>query len=236
MAASSTPTEPVVAIVVAAGSGVRLGAGTPKALREIAGVPLIARSVARLAEGGCTDAVVVIAPELEPQFTAALADAPIGVRFVAGGEKRQDSVRHGLEAIEADPALAASAVVLIHDAARAFVPPEVVRRVIDAVRSGSVAVIPVIAVVDTIRQLNQVGSAVVDRSELRAVQTPQGFDRQTIVDAHRLVAEHGVDVTDDAAACEFAGATVDLVEGSRESLKVTEPLDLVLAEALARRP
>ncbi len=229
---TASSAEPVVAIVVAAGSGTRLGGDVPKALRQVGGVPLVSRSVAQLAAGGCTYAFVVIAPELRPDFEAVLSDADVPVTLVAGGTERQDSVRRGLAALEDAPDLAGARVVLIHDAARALVPAAVVARVIAAVQAGADAVIPVIPVIDTVRQINQVGSSVIDRATLRAVQTPQGFDRATVVEAHRLIADHGVDVTDDAAACEFAGSTVTLVEGSRDSLKITEPVDLVLAEAI----
>ncbi len=221
--------------MVAAGSGTRLGGESPKALREVGGVSLVARSVALLAEGGCTDAIVVVSDGTQDAFGAALAWSPIPVRLVPGGAARQDSVRLGLDAVAADPRLGACGVVLVHDAARALVPPAVVERVVAAVRGGAAAVIPVIAVVDTIRQLTDAGSCVVDRATLRAVQTPQGFDRAALADAHALIARDRVDVTDDAAACEYAGHPVTLVEGSRESLKVTEPLDLVLAEAIAGR-
>ena len=228
------PSEPVVTVVVAAGSGTRLGGETPKALREIAGRPLVLRSIERLAAGGCTHAVVVVPADAASEFQAGLRDAPIPCTFVSGGAVRQDSVRFGLDAVAADPALAGCRVVLIHDAARALVPAEVVGRVIGAVRAGAVAVIPVVPVIDTIRQVTGSGSRVVDRSDLRAVQTPQGFDLRTISDAHALLVREGLEVTDDAAACEHAGHSVVLVEGSRESLKVTEPLDLVFAEAIAR--
>ncbi len=229
------PVEPVVAVVVAAGSGTRLGGGPPKALRRVAGRSLVARSVGQLAAGGCTAAVVVVAAGTEDAFAADLADAPIPCLFALGGAERQDSVRHGLDAVRAAPALADCRIVLVHDAARAFVPDEVVARVIDTVRGGAVAVVPVVPVVDTVRAVDGAGSAVVDRSALRAVQTPQGFDRATLVAAHAQVAADGVVVTDDAAACEHAGRAVTLVAGSRRSLKVTEPLDLVFAEALARQ-
>lgn len=221
--------------MVAAGSGTRLGGESPKALREVGGVPLVVRSVDLLAEGGCTDAVVVVADGTQDAFAAALASARIPWRLVLGGEVRQDSVRLGLDAVAADPHLAASRVVLVHDAARALVPPAVVARVIAAVRAGASAVIPVIPVIDTIRAVDDQGSCVVDRSNLRAVQTPQGFDRRTLTDAHARVHADGVEVTDDAAVCEYVGAHVVLVEGARESMKVTEPLDLVLAEAIAGR-
>ena len=222
--------EPVAALVVAAGSGSRLGGDVPKALRTVGGVPLVARSVRRMAEGGCHEAVVVIASGLEEEFARALADAPIPVRLAVGGAERPDSVAAGLAVLgEREPV---ARIVLVHDAARALVPAEVVASVIEAVRRGAVAVVPVVPVVDSLRQLTHAGSVVADRTLFRAVQTPQGFDRSVLVVAHEAVREFGVAVTDDAAACEFLGHEVVLVAGSRDSFKVTEPLDLALAEAL----
>ncbi len=228
-------TEPVVAIVVAAGSGSRLGGDVPKALRTVAGIPLVTRSVAQLAAGGCTHAVVVVGDGLTDAFAAALADAPVPVTFVAGGAERQDSVLNGLTALAGVRELADAAIVLVHDAARALVPADVVARVVSAVREGAPAVVPVVDVVDSIREVTDVGSVVVDRRQLRAVQTPQGFDRDVLIEAHQLVRENRVSVTDDAAACEFAGYDAVLVEGSVEALKITGPLDLVLAEAIVEQ-
>lgn len=227
--------EPVAAIVVAAGSGVRLGQGVPKALRVVAGEPLVSRSVRQLAAGGCTVAVVVVAAGLEPDFERVLADAPIPVRLVPGGAERQDSVRAGVDALDSLPEAAGVRIVLVHDAARAFVPGEAVARVVDAVRSGADAVVPVVGVVDTIRAIEGTGSALVDRSTLRAVQTPQGFSREALSAAHDLLARDRHKVTDDASACEYAGYEVVLVAGAREALKITEPFDLAIAEALAAR-
>lgn len=229
---------PVVAIVVAAGSGSRLGAEVPKALVEVAGVPLLARAVAQLAAGG-VDEVVVVAPVAGREaFVDALASAPVPVPvlWADGGAERQDSVGNGLALLPDLPEADADAqVVLVHDAARAFVPADVVARVVDAVRAGADAVVPVVPVSDSIRELVAEGSAVVDRATLRAVQTPQGFRRGVIEHAHAALAESKLAVTDDAAAAEFIGRTVVLVEGSRDAFKVTEPLDLVLAEAIVAR-
>jgi 2-C-methyl-D-erythritol 4-phosphate cytidylyltransferase len=178
--------------------------------------------------------VIVIAPGLDDAFAEVIAGSPIPVRCIHGGAQRQDSVLNGLAAIAADPDLAAARYVLVHDAARALIPGDVVRRVIEALVDGAVAAIPVVPVVDTIRELTATGSATVDRSRLRAVQTPQGFVRDVLERAHRLVTEQGLKVTDDAAAVEALGYPVVLVHGDREALKVTEALDLLFAEAIVR--
>jgi 2-C-methyl-D-erythritol 4-phosphate cytidylyltransferase len=226
--------EPVVAIVVAAGSGSRLGGDTPKALRQLAGRPLAAHSLGALASGGVDRAVLVVAEGMLGAFEAVAADAPVPTVCVVGGAERQDSVQRGLDAIAGDPVLAQSRFVLVHDAARALVPPEVVARVIAALRAGAVGCIPVVPVVDTVRRVEDGGSRVVDRSQLVGVQTPQGFVREVLVWGHRKVREGGLAVTDDAAAIETLGERVTLVTGSREALKVTEPLDLILADAILR--
>ncbi len=226
--------EPVVALVVAAGSGSRLGGDVPKALRELRGRPLVSHSIDGLAAGGVDRVVIVIAPGLDDAFADVVAGSPIPARCVHGGDERQDSVRIGLAAIAADPELATARYVLVHDAARALVPGDLVRRVIGALRDGAVAAIPVLPVVDTIREVTGTGSATVDRNRFRVVQTPQGFDRDVLERAHRLVADDGLQVTDDAAAVEALGHPVALVAGDREALKVTEPLDLLFAEAIVR--
>ena len=226
--------EPVVALVVAAGSGSRLGGDVPKALRHLSGRPLVSHSLSGLAAGGVDRAVIVIAPGLDDQFAGVVAASPIPTTCVHGGSERQDSVLNGLAAIAADPQLSQARFVLVHDAARALVPGGVVRRVIEALVNGAVGAIPVVPVVDTIREVTDTGSTTVDRSRLRAVQTPQGFDRDVLERAHRLVAAQGLQVTDDAGAVEALGYPVILVAGDREALKVTEPLDLLFAAAIVR--
>ena len=224
--------EPVVAIVVAAGSGSRLGAAVPKALVPVAGVTLLRRSLTQLAAGGVQQAVVVVPAETAELFDADLLDAPLPVQRVVGGAQRQDSVAAGL-AVLPDVIADAEALVLIHDAARAFVPSDVVARVIDAVRSGADAAIPVVPVAVTIREVDEAGSHVIDRTRLRGVQTPQGFRRSIIEAAHAVLSDTGTPVTDDAAAVEYTGHEVTLVAGDRLAFKVTEPLDVALAVAVA---
>lgn len=230
------PHGPVVAVVVAAGAGLRLGAGPPKALRDIAGRSLVRRSLDALSAGGVERAVVVIPEADRAAFETALADSPIPASHVFGGERRQDSVRAGLAAIAGDPNFVGSEFVLVHDAARPAVPAEVVARIITALREGAVGCVPVVPVVDSVRRMNDDGtSVVVDRGPLRAVQTPQGFRRDVLVRALDVANDTGLEVSDDATAIEAIGEAVVLVEGSREALKVTEPADLAMVEAIIRR-
>lgn len=227
--------EPVVAVVVAAGSGVRLGGTTPKALRAIAGRPLVSLGLEALAAGGVDRAVVVIARGAESAFETALADAPIPTAYVTGGVRRQDSVRAGLRAIAGDPEAAGCRFVLVHDAARPLVPAAVVARVIEALRSGAGAVVPAVPVVDSMRSVDAAGvSRTVDRSVLRSVQTPQGFPIAVLDEALRRAADDGRDVTDDATAAEAIGVPVVVVDGSADALKITGPADLAVAEAILR--
>lgn len=196
-------------------------------------------AIRALAAGGVSAAVVVVSPGTRGDFDRVLVDSPLPVSTVPGGAERQDSVLAGLDAL-ADRGHLADSVVLVHDGARPFVPAEVVRGVISAVREGAPAVIPVVRVVDTVRRLNDGDSGdgdstVVDRAALRAVQTPQGFVLGTLRRAHREAAAAGHVVTDDAAVCELAGLPVTLVAGDRASFKITEPLDLVVAEALMKK-
>ncbi|NLE98205.1 MAG: 2-C-methyl-D-erythritol 4-phosphate cytidylyltransferase [Propionibacterium sp.] len=224
----SNKTAPVAAIVVAAGSGSRLGYPIPKALVEVAGVPLVRRAVDSLVEGGVSR-VVVVAPDGHLELCASLlADVAVPVDVVVGGAERQDSVRLGLAAVaEAD-------VVLVHDAARPLVPAHVVADVVERVRGGARAVVPVLPVVDSIRAAAGEGSRVVDRAGLRAVQTPQGFDGALLRDAHAHALAAELVVTDDASACEALGEPVTFVTGHREALKITDPFDLLVAEAILR--
>lgn len=219
----------VAALVPAAGKGERLGPGAPKAIREIAGTPMLVHAVKALAASPVVDVVVVAAPSdyredvgslLQPQEFSA------EVFVVAGGESRSESVARALIALPDDVD-----VVLVHDAARPLVPPEVITNVVAAVRDGHAAVVPVVPLVDTIRTVSSDASlgATVSRDSLRAVQTPQGFTRDVLQRAH---AEVDAPVTDDAGMVERLGIAVHAVDGHEDAFKVTRPLDVVLAEAL----
>jgi 2-C-methyl-D-erythritol 4-phosphate cytidylyltransferase len=216
----------VGAVVPAAGAGTRLGPGLPKALRLVAGEPLLVHAVRRLREAPSVGPVVVAAPAERVREVGAML-APFDATVVAGGEERQDSVARALAALPADVD-----AVLVHDAARAFVPVQVVEAVVAALKAGAPAVVPVLAVADTVKRVaGEVVVETVDRRELRAVQTPQGFARTVLEQAHGSGA---APVTDDAAMVEVLGVKVTTVPGSPAAFKVTTPFDLLVAEALLR--
>ncbi len=225
-----TPVEPrpVVAIVPAAGSGERLGAGIPKAMALLAGEPILAHAVRAMVAEPRVGLVVLAAPEgLEDVMAEAAAVVSGGVPVVAvtGGATRAESVSLALAVVPDG-----FGVALVHDAARCLVPVEVVAAVIDAVLAGADAVVPGAAVVDTIRELTaDGGSRTIDRSVLRAVQTPQGFVPDVLRRAH---ATGDPGATDDAGMVEALGLPVTLVPGHARAFKVTTAQDLLLAEAI----
>ncbi|MCW2524887.1 MAG: ispD [Frankiales bacterium] len=221
----------VAVIVVAAGSGLRLGAAAPKAYVEVGGRSILEWAVRAMSAHVAVTEIVIVTPQPQLEQTAA-ADWASGCAVVAGGVERHDSVRAGLSALSPN-----AHHVLVHDAARPFVPSEVLERVIDALLAGAPAVIPALAVTDTVKRVQLRGSATVvsetlPRQDLVAVQTPQGFTRAALESAHRTRSQS---VTDDASLIEQAGGEVVVVLGSPDSFKITTPHDLVLAEALSRR-
>ncbi|MFE5289520.1 2-C-methyl-D-erythritol 4-phosphate cytidylyltransferase [Nocardia sp. NPDC056611] len=218
----------VVALVPAAGMGVRLGENKPKAFVHVGGSPMLTLAVQGLIDSGSVDDVVVMVPaELVAQTRALLPDSDVPVHVVAGGAERTDSVRAGLAAAPD------ATLVLVHDAARALTPPALITRVVDALRAGARAVVPALPVADTIKSVDASGAVTgtPDRSELRAVQTPQGFDAELLRSAYAV----GTQATDDAGLVEMLGATVETVLGDALAFKITSPLDLVLANTLAAR-
>jgi 2-C-methyl-D-erythritol 4-phosphate cytidylyltransferase len=224
----SVPPRPVAAIVPAAGSGERLGAGVPKAMALLGGEPVLAHAVRGLVAEPRVGLVVLACPDgLEASMAAVAAEVAGGVPVVAvtGGATRAGSVRRALDVVPET-----FAVVLVHDAARCLVPMEVVAAVVDAVLDGASAVVPGLPVVDTIRAVDADGrSRTLDRATLRAVQTPQGFPAAVLRRAHGA-GDPGA--TDDAGMVEALGLPVTLVPGHPRAFKVTTPLDLLLAEAL----
>ncbi len=216
-------------VVPAAGLGTRLGPGAPKALRHLAGEPLLVHAVRRLRDCPSVGPVVIAAPPAELAAVRALLTG-YDVLVVAGGRERQDSVAAGLAALPAEVDL-----VLVHDAARALVPVAVVEAVVCALRAGAEAVVPVLPVPDTVKQVDAHDRVVatLDRRVLRLVQTPQGFRRDVLEAAHAAATTSGdLPATDDAGLVERLGRPVLTVPGAEEAFKVTRPLDLLLAETV----
>jgi len=221
--------ERTAAILVAAGRGLRAGAGGPKQYREIGGQTVIFRAM----EAFCRHPdVFAVQPVVNPDDAAIFNEAVAGLRYqppTNGGATRQASVHAGLEALAAEK----PDIVLIHDAARPFVTPAVISRAIDAAgRTG--AAVPAIPVTDTIKQVDDTGNveATPERASLRIAQTPQAFRFDVILDAHRRAARDGrTDFTDDAALAEWAGLTVATFEGDPANMKLTTPEDFIREEA-----
>ncbi|MDZ4044689.1 MAG: 2-C-methyl-D-erythritol 4-phosphate cytidylyltransferase [Rhodoglobus sp.] len=214
-------THSVAIIIVAAGSGTRLGASAPKAFVDVSGTPILEHAVLGAAGLG---QLVIVAPRSHLSHAQDIVDrANLDATVVAGGDSRQASVAAGLSVLE--PGIR---TVLVHDAARAFTPREQFERVIDAVESTGAGVIPALPVSDTIKRVD--GSAVlatVDRSELVQVQTPQGFPRAELDHAYSVAA---AEYTDDAALFAFDGGAVTTVLGDARAFKITTPADLRRAE------
>jgi 2-C-methyl-D-erythritol 4-phosphate cytidylyltransferase/2-C-methyl-D-erythritol 2,4-cyclodiphosphate synthase len=226
----------VVAIVAAGGRGARLGAGMPKQLLTIGGESILRRSVRLLAQHERIDEVVVVLP---PELAAAAPpdlDMPgVPLTIVAGGARRQDSVRLGFDAVRGR-----ADIVVIHDAARPFASADLVSRTIDAaVASG--AALAALAASDTVKLTRPAaadGAVIVERTVARErvylAQTPQAFRADLLAAA--LERGRGEDVaTDEAALAEAAGIPVQIVEGETTNLKITTMTDLKAAEAIARR-
>jgi len=203
------------AIIAGAGMGHRLGAEIPKALIQIQGITLLERAFISLSK--VVDEIVITAPAgYEEQFKALVGQS---AEVVTGGVLRSDSIRVALKALS--PSVES---VLIHDAARALASSALAARVLDELRSGQSAVIPVLKVIDTIKEIDRDGfvRATPDRSSLVAAQTPQGFNRQALERAHSA----SDDATDDAALVEAIGVKVKTIEGEVSAFKITTKEDI----------
>ena len=229
------PVPHVAIIVVAAGSGTRLDAGAPKAFVGIDSRPILRHALDGVFAAAPAQ-VIVVAPaglegDAETELRAA-AGARIDLgRVVTGGATRQQSVTAGLAALWGD-----IATVLVHDAARALTPPTLIDAVAAAV-TGDTGIIPTLPVVDTLKKVD--GDAVVaavDRSELAAAQTPQGFPRRRLESAYATALASGAEYTDDAALFAAAGYAVRRIDGAARAFKITTPADLARARQLLSAP
>ena len=214
---SSDPVARVSALIPAAGSGERLGMG-PKALLTLGGISLLERSIAAFAD--IASEIIVALP------SDIVIELPEGVRRVEGGATRQQSVYHLLEA-------ATGETVLIHDAARPFLPRAVIERVLSATLETGAATAALPASDTLILESSGDWGSVLDRSQIRAVQTPQGFNRTLLLEAHGKARLEGIAATDDAGLVARLGQRVALALGDERLFKVTRPGDWALAEAFA---
>ena len=217
------------AVVVAAGSGSRLGGGEPKALLTIGGRAIVA--VAAGAAVACEeieDVVVAAPPGFEDAVATAIAGLGGRIQVVSGGRTRHASVAAALSAVDPE-----ARIVVVHDAARPFAPSDLFTSVIRAVASGADAAVPVLPLADTVKRVRDgvvVGTE--PRDELGLAQTPQAVRYGLLLAAHERAAAAGVEFSDDAALMEWAGSTVRVVAGDAGNFKITTLLDLLRADEL----
>jgi 2-C-methyl-D-erythritol 4-phosphate cytidylyltransferase len=230
--ATSFPERTAAAIVVAGGSGQRMGGidgGLRKQYLDVDGVPVLRRAISPFLTHPAIGQVVVVLPSSD------LTDPPrwlkeLPVVLVAGGRERSDSVWNGLQSVEES-----AEVVLVHDGARPFASAELISRVLEEARHHGA--VPAQPVTDTIKQADESGLVLgtADRARLWRAQTPQGFPRPMLQEAYRRARREGWSCTDDASVLERAGYTVRLVAGDPQNIKITVPSDLEIAELMARR-
>jgi len=222
----------VVALVPAAGRGLRMGGSVPKQFLSLGGEPLIVQSLRTLQAAPVVDQIVLAVPLADVEYCA---DEIVSrhrftkvTKVVAGGAERQDSVRYALAQVHSD-----TEIVLIHDAVRPFVTLQMIVEVVAAARKEGAAIIA-LPMRDTVKQVRTDGmiERTVDRTPLWLAQTPQAFRLDWIETAHTKAHAEGIRATDDAFLVEWLGYSVAVVEGSGENIKVTRPEDLVIGEAI----
>ncbi|HXV69197.1 MAG TPA: 2-C-methyl-D-erythritol 4-phosphate cytidylyltransferase [Nitrospira sp.] len=225
-------TNRTVALVPAAGRGLRMGGSVPKQYLAIGGLPLVVHSLRVLQTSSSIDAVVLAVPESDIAYCQSDIVKAHGfskvIKVVAGGAERQDSVRLALAAVERD-----TEIVLVHDAVRPFLTHSMVTDVVTAARATGAAIIA-LPMRDTVKQVGacHLIERTVDRSSLWLAQTPQAFRRAWLAEAHDKARLEGVRATDDAYLIEWSGRPVAVVEGSGDNIKVTRPEDMIIGEAI----
>jgi len=218
-------------IIVAGGKGLRMGSDIPKQFLPIGGKPVLMRTLERFRAYSSALQIILVLPEAQQDYWRQLCEDyhfDVEHQIANGGQTRFHSVQNGLALVPDD----AEGVVGVHDGVRPFPSIEVIRNCYETARTAK-AVIPVIPVVETVRQLmsdGQVSSRTVPRDDYRLVQTPQTFDIQLLKAANRQPYNDGF--TDDASVVESYGYAITLVEGNRENIKITTPYDLKIAEVL----
>lgn len=226
-------------IIVAGGKGLRMGGDIPKQFLPIGGKPILMRTLERFRAYSETLQIILVLPEAQQDYWQELCqqyEFQVDYQIANGGQTRFHSVQNGLALVPDD----AEGVVGVHDGVRPFPSIEVIRRCYETARQTK-AVIPVIPVVETVRQIlpsnqsnpnavSNPSSITVPRDQYRLVQTPQTFDIQLLKAANRQPYNDGF--TDDASVVESYGHPITLVEGNRENIKITTPYDITVAEAI----
>lgn len=218
-------------VIPAAGAGRRMG-GVPKQYLELAGEPLLLRTLRPFLDHPRVRWIVIALPKDDIAAPPGwLLEVDTRVTLVAGGDERVDSVRRALAHVPDE-----AEIVVVHDAARPLVTRALIDRTLDAVRDGHGA-IAALPIADTVKRVGEGGLVLdtPDRDQLWRAQTPQSFPRALLVEAYRAAALFGHPATDDAAVVEHYGGRVFVVDGDPENLKVTEPADVVIATALLAR-
>lgn len=214
-------------IVVAGGKGLRMGADIPKQFLPVHGMPLLMHTLSTFHSFDPSLHLILVLPKAQQDYWAALClqhAFTLPLTIADGGETRFHSVKNGLACIDADQAL-----VAVHDGVRPFVSHTTIAACFDAAQRDGGA-IPVMPVVETLRQLQEHGSSTVNRSCFRLVQTPQTFQLDILRKAY--LQPYDSQFTDDASVVEAAGYAITLVDGNRENIKITTPFDLRMAEVL----
>jgi 2-C-methyl-D-erythritol 4-phosphate cytidylyltransferase len=214
------------ALIVAGGSGKRMGTDVPKQFLELAGKPVLMRTIERFRSFDVSIKIITVLPEdqlgyweeLQKKYSFSVPNT-----VVEGGPERFYSVKNGLDKVEDN------SLVAIHDGVRPLVSLDTIKRCFDAAEKFGNA-IPVISPTDSLRMITEQGNIPVSRQYLRIIQTPQVFDSKLIKKAY--LQDYSPDLTDDAMLLEKTGETIHLVEGNRENLKITNPGDMAVAEAL----
>ena len=224
-----------IAIIPAAGAGVRMQTDRPKQFLDLNGSPVLVRTLEVFQTCPVIDSIILVTPEQDVEYTRKEIVDKYGLtkveKVVAGGEKRQDSVRLGLEAWEGHNGL-----ILIHDGVRPLVTADLIVRAIGAAKENR-AVITAMPAKETVKEVDENALVVktYDRQKVWLVQTPQVFQYEDILMAHqRAIRENWEEVTDDALLMERVGIPVKVIEGSEDNIKVTTPRDMELARFLIR--
>ncbi len=221
-----------MAVVPAAGKGLRMGGAVPKQFLSLGGEPIVVHSLRALQAAACIHDIILAVPSADLDYCRNDLVVRYGfskvTKVVPGGKERQDSVRLGLEQVSEE-----TEIVLVHDAVRPFVTVAMIENVVAAARQHGGAIIA-LPMRDTVKQVGpgHLIQRTVDRQPLWLAQTPQAFRMDWLRDAHRKAHADGVSATDDAFLFEWVGHPVVVVEGSGENIKVTRPEDMVIGEAI----